>query len=48
MTFKFDFVIGGFIRSGTTLLRMLIDMHPDAYCGPESKILYRLDYGKAD
>jgi protein-tyrosine sulfotransferase len=29
--------IGGFTRSGTTLLRYIIDSHPHITCGPESK-----------
>ncbi len=31
--------IGGFGRSGTTLVRAILDVHPNIYCGAESKIL---------
>lgn len=31
--------IGGFGRSGTTLLRAILDVHPSIYCGPEPKIV---------
>ncbi|HEB56441.1 MAG TPA: hypothetical protein ENI98_09085 [Gammaproteobacteria bacterium] len=27
--------IGGFQRSGTTLLRDILDLHPNIMCGPE-------------
>lgn len=30
-------IIGGFYRSGTSLLRRLFDSHPNFYCGPEVK-----------
>ncbi|KAL3309933.1 Tyrosylprotein sulfotransferase [Cichlidogyrus casuarinus] len=30
--------IGGFPRSGTTLMRVLLDVHPDISCGPETHI----------
>ena len=30
-------VIGGFYRSGTTLLRRLLDSHSNIHCGPEVK-----------
>lgn len=30
-------IIGGFYRSGTSLLRRLLDSHPSFYCGPELK-----------
>jgi len=30
-------IIGGFFRSGTSLLRRLLDSHPNIYCGPEVK-----------
>jgi hypothetical protein len=33
-------VIGGCARSGTTLMRVMIDTHPDIYCGPETALLY--------
>ena len=32
-------VIGGTPRSGTTLLRRILDRHPAICCGPESSIL---------
>jgi hypothetical protein len=31
--------IGGAGRSGTTLLRVMLDAHPRIYCGPELKII---------
>lgn len=31
--------IGGAGRSGTTLLRVMLDSHPDISCGPEMKVL---------
>jgi hypothetical protein len=31
--------IGGYARSGTTLMRALLDVHDDIICGPETKIL---------
>jgi protein-tyrosine sulfotransferase len=31
--------IGGYARSGTTLMRALLDVHDDILCGPETKIL---------
>jgi hypothetical protein len=33
-------VIGGCARSGTSLLRVMIDSHPNIYCGPETGLLY--------
>lgn len=32
-------LIGGASRSGTTLMRVLLDSHPDICCGPELKML---------
>lgn len=32
-------IIGGAPRSGTTLLRLIVDSHPNIVCGPEMKIL---------
>lgn len=32
-------VVGGFGRSGTTLLRTMLDVHPNIQCGPETKII---------
>lgn len=34
--------IGGFPRSGTTLLRVLVDAHPDIRCGEETRVIPRL------
>lgn len=31
--------VGGYARSGTTLMRAILDSHPMIRCGPESKIL---------
>ena len=33
-------IIGGCARSGTTLIRVMLDSHPNIYCGPESGLLY--------
>ena len=30
-------IIGGFYRSGTTLIRRLLDSHSNIHCGPEVK-----------
>ncbi|MGV8838302.1 sulfotransferase, partial [Cellvibrio sp.] len=30
-------IIGGFYRSGTSLVRRLLDSHSKIYCGPEVK-----------
>ncbi len=35
-------IIGGAARSGTTLLRAMLDCHPSICCGPELKILSRV------
>lgn len=34
--------IGGMPRSGTTLVRVLLDAHPDVRCGEETRIIPRL------
>ncbi|XP_014662444.1 PREDICTED: protein-tyrosine sulfotransferase 1-like [Priapulus caudatus] len=34
--------IGGVPRSGTTLMRVMLDAHPDIRCGEESRVLPRL------
>ncbi|CAG2176756.1 unnamed protein product, partial [Oppiella nova] len=40
--------IGGMPRSGTTLLRVLLDAHPDIRCGEETRVIPRLlDFGKS-
>ncbi|HEY9202187.1 MAG TPA: sulfotransferase [Gammaproteobacteria bacterium] len=36
MIIKKPIFIGGFMRSGTTLLRYLLDSHPNISCGPET------------
>ncbi len=33
-------IIGGCARSGTTLMRVMLDTHPNIYCGPETGLLY--------
>jgi protein-tyrosine sulfotransferase len=34
--------IGGMPRSGTTLMRAMIDAHPDVRCGEETRIVPRI------
>lgn len=34
--------IGGMPRSGTTLLRVLLDAHPDIRCGEETRVIPRV------
>lgn len=34
-------IIGGCARSGTTLMRVMLDTHPNIFCGPETSLLYR-------
>ena len=34
--------VGGFGRSGTTLMRAILDVHPHVRCGPETKIVPKL------
>ena len=34
--------VGGMPRSGTTLLRVLLDAHPDVNCGAETRLLPRV------
>lgn len=34
--------IGGHPRSGTTLLRAMLDSHPDVRCGEETRIIPRI------
>ena len=41
---RYPIIIGGFYRSGTSLLRRLLDSHPNIYCGPEVKF-FREFYG---
>ncbi|EUB63057.1 Protein-tyrosine sulfotransferase A [Echinococcus granulosus] len=36
--------IGGYPRSGTTLMRVLLDVHPSVRCGPETHILPHILY----
>lgn len=35
---EFPIIIGGCARSGTTLMRVMLDTHPNIYCGPESNL----------
>ena len=39
--------VGGVPRSGTTLLRVMLDAHPDVRCGEETRIIPRLLFMKA-
>lgn len=40
---KSDFIfIGGFPRSGTTLMRAMLDAHPDVRCGEETRVIPRI------
>jgi hypothetical protein len=53
MIFKrnlYPIIIGGFYRSGTTLLRRILDSHSNIHCGPEVKFFKDLygDYLKDD
>lgn len=41
---QYPIIIGGFYRSGTSLLRRLLDSHHHIYCGPEVKF-FRDFYG---
>lgn len=34
--------IGGYRRSGTTLIRAILDVHPSVSCGPETRIIPKL------
>lgn len=34
--------VGGFAGSGTTIMRVMIDGHPDINCGPESMLFINL------
>jgi len=34
---KYPIIVGGFFRSGTSLVRRIIDSHPDIHCPPEIK-----------
>jgi len=34
--------IGGMPRSGTTLMRAMLDAHPDVRCGEETRVIPRL------
>jgi len=38
-------IIGGHARSGTTLLRVILDTHPHVVCGPESRVFESLAQG---
>ena len=41
-------IIGGCGRSGTTLLRVMLDSHPDVACGPESLLFLPLPVDARD
>jgi len=34
--------VGGFPRSGTTLIRAMLDAHPDIRCGEETRVVPRI------
>lgn len=34
--------VGGFPRSGTTLMRVMLDAHPDIRCGEETRVIPRI------
>lgn len=38
-------IIGGCARSGTTLMRMILDSHKNLCCGPESRLFFRENVG---
>lgn len=42
---RLPIVVGGFYRSGTTLVRSLLDAHSAIHCGPEVKFLQDLNGG---
>merc|ERR1719476_510620 len=37
--------IGGVPRSGTTLMRAMLDAHPDVRCGEETRVVPLLAFG---
>lgn len=41
MSFTGRIIIGGPPRSGSTLLRVILDSHPDIVCGPETSLFLR-------
>lgn len=43
MTVKIPIIVGGFYRSGTSLVRRLLDSHSNIHCGPEIKFFKDLD-----
>ena len=40
-------ILGGAPRSGTTILRTLLDRHPEVCCGPETKLLVPAAFNEA-
>lgn len=48
MTGKIPIIVGGFYRSGTSLVRRLLDSHSNIHCGPEIKFFKDLDHDYID
>jgi len=44
MTGKLPIIVGGFYRSGTSLVRRLLDSHSNIHCGPEIKFFKDRDH----
>jgi hypothetical protein len=48
MSEKIPIIVGGFYRSGTTLVRRLLDSHSNIHCSPEIKFFRDLDQDYAN